>query len=513
MDTVTAYGAAGVVAVFLLSIPLLRLRRTRLRLRLPPSPAAIPFLGHLHLIEKPLHATLARLAGRYGPVFSLRLGSRHVVAVCSAACAKQCFTEHDVTFASRPQFPSLMVVSFGCTDLPTCPYGAYWRHLRRVATVELLSAHRVGCISGDIAKEVHAMVSRLARAGGGAGAALVKLKRSIFEVSVSALMETIAQTRTSRAEADVDMDMSPEAQELKEWMDEIIPLMGAANTWDFLPPVLWWLDVFGVRRKLLAAVGRRDAFIQRLIDMERLRRMDSMSESTNKSMIARLLSLQKTEPETYTDNMILALCASMFSAGTETTATTLEWAMSLLLNHPDTLVKAQAEIDACVGTTRLLHADDLPRLRYLHCIISETLRLYPGVPTLIPHESTADCTVGGYDVPRGTMLLVNVYAIHREPATWEDPAMFRPERFEGRRAQGLFMMPFGMGRRKCPGEALALHVLGLVLGTLLQCFHWDRVGDAPVDMGEGDGMTLPKAVPLEALCTPRAAMLDVLGKL
>lgn len=309
MDTVTAY-VATVLAFFLFSIPLLRLRRTHLRLRLPPSPAAIPFLGHLHLVEKPLHATLARLAGHYGPVFSFRLGSRDVVAVCSAACAKQCFTEHDVTFASRPQFPSLMVVSFGCTDLPTCPYGAYWRQLRRVATVELLSAHRVGYISGDIANEVHAMVSRLARAApAGAGAALVKLKRSIFEISVSALMETIAQTRTSRTEADVDMDMSPEAQELKEWMDEIIPLMGAANTWDFLPPVLWWLDVFGVRRKLLAAVGRRDAFIQRLIDIERLRLDSGGSESTKKSMIARLLSLQKTEPETYTDNMILALCS------------------------------------------------------------------------------------------------------------------------------------------------------------------------------------------------------------
>jgi cytochrome P450 len=203
----------------------------------------------------------------------------------------------------------------------------------------------------------------------------------------------------------------------------------------------------------------------------------------------------------------------MFSAGTETTATTVEWAMSLLLNHPDTLAKAQAEMDMAVGTNRLLTADDLPRLGYLHCIISETLRLYPAVPMMIPHESSADCMVGGYRIPSDTTLLVNAYAIQRDPATWEDPEEFRPERFQGGNAEGLFMMPFGMGRRKCPGEALALRTLGLVLGMLVQCFHWDRVTDAQVDMAEAGGITLLKAVPLEALCRPRAGMVDAINKL
>ncbi|CAN6297698.1 unnamed protein product [Urochloa humidicola] len=205
----------------------------------------------------------------------------------------------------------------------------------------------------------------------------------------------------------------------------------------------------------------------------------------------------------------------MFSGGAETTATTAEWAMSLLLNHPETMKKAQAEIDACVGTSRLLGADDVPRLAYLQCIISETLRLYPVVPTLIPHESTADCAVGGHHVPAGTMLLVNVYAIHRDPATWPDPAAFRPERFEGGGGgDGMFVMPFGMGRRKCPGETLALRTLGLVLGTLLQCFDWEAVGGAAgVDMAEGVGITLPRAVPLEAMCKPRQDMLPVLQEL
>ncbi|CAN6322523.1 unnamed protein product [Urochloa humidicola] len=464
--------------------------------RLPPSPPAIPVIGHLHLLGKPIHAALARLADRYGPVFYLRLGSRAAVVVSSAALARECFTEHDVCFANRPRFPTLMLVSYGGATLPMCRYGGYWRNLRRVATVQLLSAHRVSCMLPAISGEVRAM------------------KRRLFEVSLSALMETIARTKTSRTEADADTDMSPEAQEFMKAIDVFIPLLSAANTWDYLP-VLRWLDVFGVRKKIMAAVGARDAFLQRLIDTER-RRMDDGggSDSEKKSMIGVLLSLQKSEPEVYTDTTIMALCSSMFSGGAETTATTAEWAMSLLLNHPDALKKAQAEIDASVGTSRLLGADDVPRLAYLQCIVSETLRLYPVVPTLIPHESTADCAVGGHHVPAGTMLLVNVYAIHRDPAMWADPAVFRPERFEGGGGDGLFVMPFGMGRRKCPGEALALRTLGLVLGTLLQCFDWEGVdGAAGVDMAEGVGITLPRAVPLEAMCKPRQDMLPVLQEL
>ncbi|KAL6637909.1 hypothetical protein ACP70R_025481 [Stipagrostis hirtigluma subsp. patula] len=430
---------------------------------------------------------------RHGPVFYMRLGSRRAVVVSSPECARDCFTEHDVAFADRPQLPSQMLVNYGGATLSTANYGPYWRNLRRVASVQLLSAHRVSCMSGVIAAEVRAMLRRVHRAAAAApgGAARIQLNRRLFELSLSVLMETIARTKTSRTEADANTDMSPEAREFKQIVEEVMQHLSTDNLWDYIP-MLWW-----------------DAFLRRLIDAER-RRLDDGDESEKNSMIAVLLTLQKSEPEVYTDTMITALCANLFSTGTETTSITIEWAMSLLLNHPEALRKAQAEIDAAVGTSRLLTADDVPRLRYLDCIISETLRLYPAAPLLLAHQSSADCRVGGYDVPRGTMLLVNAYAIHRDPAVWEAADEFRPERFEGGAAEGRLLLPFGMGRRKCPGDTLALRTIGMELGTLLQCFDWDRVDGVEVDMTESGGLTVPRAVPLEAICKPRAAMRNVL---
>ena len=177
--------------------------------------------------------------------------------------------------------------------------------------------------------------------------------------------------------------------------------------------------------------------------------------------------------------------------------------MSLLLNHPRALEKARAEIDNYVGTNRLIDEPDLSKLPYLHNIIQETFRLFPAAPLLLPHMSSDACQIGGFDIPGGTMLLVNAWQIHRDPTIWEDPGSFKPERFEGVKVESSKLMPFGMGRRVCPGSGLAQRVVGLALGSLIQCFEWERIGGEEVDLAEGKGVTMPKAVPLEAKCKAR----------
>lgn len=184
----------------------------------------------------------------------------------------------------------------------------------------------------------------------------------------------------------------------------------------------------------------------------------------------------------------------------------MEWAFSLLLNHKHVLEKARDEIDIHVGTNRLVDESDMANLPYLLCIVNETLRMYPAGPLLVPHESSDDCVVAGYHVPRGTMLIVNQWAIHRDPNLWTDPEKFIPERFEGlegKARDGFRFMPFGFGRRSCPGDGLAMRLVGLTLGLLIQCFDWERVSEEMVDMSEGPGLTMPKAQPLVAKCRPR----------
>ena len=151
----------------------------------------------------------------------------------------------------------------------------------------------------------------------------------------------------------------------------------------------------------------------------------------------------------------------------------MEWAMSLLLNHPQVIKKAQNEIDTVIGTDRLIDESDVINLPYLRCIINETQRLYPVGPLLVPHESSEDCIVSGYKIPSGTMLLVNQWAIHHDPNIWVDPERFDPERFEGLEGtkDGFKFMPFGSGRRSCHGEGLTMRVIRLTLRLLLQCFE------------------------------------------
>ncbi|XP_065009172.1 cytochrome P450 81Q32-like [Musa acuminata AAA Group] len=481
---------------------------------LPPSPPSLPFIGHLHLCRKPLHRCLARLTALHGPVLLLRFGARPVLVVASPAAADECFTTHDITFANRPSLPSRKYLSYKNNDtLVFASYGPYWRNLRRIATVEVLSSHRLRSSSDARAHEVRSMARELLRAcdAPADGLAKVELKSRLFKLAMNVLMRTIAGKRYSGEEGVV----SEESKRFMVTVEEILALIGASNVGDFIP-LLWWVDYGGVRRKLRRLHRVRDEFLQQLIDELRTRGSEespTTEAKEEKTTMSDLLSLQKTDPENYSDQIIKSLIASLLSAGTDATANTIEWAMSLRLNHPNAMDKTRAEIDARVGNGRLLDESDLPSLPYLHCVVAETLRMYPAGPLLVPHESSDECVVGGFHVPRGTILLVNAYAMHRDPKTWDEPARFMPERFEGGKGEGKWMAPFGMGRRKCPGEGLAARMVGLVLGTLIQCFEWGRVGDNEVDMAEGSGLSLPKAVALEATCHPRPSLAHLLSEL
>jgi cytochrome P450 len=201
----------------------------------------------------------------------------------------------------------------------------------------------------------------------------------------------------------------------------------------------------------------------------------------------------------------------LLTAGTDTSALTTEWAMAELLTHPEAMRKARADIDAIVGTGRLVEESDISNLPYLQCVVKETLRLRPVGPVIPAHEAMEDCTVGGFRVRRGTMILVNAWAIHRDSNIWDAPEEFRPERFMDRDTVTASMLPFGLGRRRCPGEGLAMRLVPLTLAALLQCFEWDIGEGSTIDMAEGAGLTMPMATPLAAVCRPRQFVKSVLS--
>lgn len=284
-----------------------------------------------------------------------------------------------------------------------------------------------------------------------------------------------------------------EAKFVRQLVAEVVISSGAGNPADYLSVVRWFTNY----EKRIKDLGNRfDTFLQRIVDEKRA------DKEKGQTMIDRLLSLQETQPDYYTDDIIKGLILSLTIGGTDTTAVTLEWAMSNLLNYPEVLRKARNEIDDKIGFDRLVDEPDIVKLPYLQNIVSETLRLYPAVPLLLPHLSSNDCKVAGYDVPRGTMVLTNVWAMLRDPTLWEAAEMFKPERFD-KAGEADKLLPFGMGRRACPGAGLAQRLVSLVLGTLVQCFEWERVGDELVDMTEDKGATLPKLVPLRTMCKAR----------
>ncbi|XP_059637059.1 cytochrome P450 81Q32-like [Cornus florida] len=477
---------------------------------LPPSPfPTLPILGHLHLLKKPLHRTLSDLSARYGPIFLLRFGSRPVLIVSSPSAAEECLAKNDIVFANRPRLLFGKIIGYNYSNLVWAPYGDHWRNLRRISSIEILSSHRLQMLAGVRADEVRLMTRKLFRAYADQ---TVDMKKVFFELLLNVMMRMIAGKRYY-GETVEDVE---EATRFREIVAETFHLGGATNMGDYLP-VLSWLGVNGLEKKLMVLHKKRDGLIQELIEQHRRGMKSDCSESKErkKTMIEVLLSLQQTEPEYYTDEIIRGMMLVLLSAGTDTSAGTLEWGLSLLLNNPEALKKAQIEIDNQVGQNRLIDESDLSKLPYLHCIINETLRMYPAGPMLVPHESSEECTIGGFRIPHGTMLMVNLWAIQNDPKIWVDPRKFKPERFQDLEGSkdGFKLFPFGTGRRGCPGEGLAIRMVGLALGSLVQCFEWERVSQEMIDMTEGTGLTLPKAQPLLAKCRPRPIMLNLLSQI
>ncbi|XP_022765955.1 cytochrome P450 81E8-like [Durio zibethinus] len=464
----------------------------------PPSPfPCLPIIGHFYLLKKTLHRTLSQISNRNGDIVLLQFGSRPVLVVSSPSAAEECFARNDIIFANRPGLLIGKHLGYNHTSLVLASYGENWRNLRGIASIEILSATRLQMLASIRNDEVKSLIRKFLDHQNQS----VEMRTAFFELTLNVMMGMLAGKRYYGE----NLEDVEEARRFGEIHVETFKLIAKINIGDFLP----WVKSIDFEKKLIECRNKRDKFMQDLIEQQRRRMMNNCDATRKKTMIEVFLSLQESEPEYYSDQIIRALVLVLLLAGTDTTVNAMEWAFSLLLNHPEVLKKAKAEIDNRVGYHRLIDESDLAQLPYLHCIINETLRMYPSAPLLLPHESSNECLLGGFHIPRGTTLLVNMWAIQNDPKIWVDPTRFFPERLEGLEGtrDGFRLMPFGSGRRGCPGENLGLRMVGLTLGSLIQCFEWSRIGKELVNMREGAGFTMRKAQPLEAKCTPCPTML------
>ncbi|KAE8709926.1 Cytochrome P450 82C4 [Hibiscus syriacus] len=509
-------GMAGIFAFLLFSYTLFRAvvnpKSSNTKMKPPEIAGGRPFLGHLHLLggSKPAHITFGNFADEYGPVFTVRLGVHPTLIVSSSEVAKECFTTNDKAFASRPRTLAAELLGFNFAMFGFSPYGPYWRHIRKIATLEILSNSRLEKLKHVRESEAKESIKRLYElvTSGGSKQVVVNMMRWFWTVNINTVFKIVIGKRYSEVENSHEEE---ENEQRRKAVRDFFALTGTFTVADSLP-FLRWLDLGGHEKAMKKTVKKLDQILEECLVEHKRKRNSGKPAGEHDEFMGIMLSLLEDAgklPSYDADTINKATCLAIILGGTDTTTVTITWALSLLLNHRDILRKAQQELDTFVGKDRLVQESDMKNLQYLQAIVKETTRLYPAAPLSVPHESVEDCTTAGYFIPAGTRLLVNISKLQRDPNLWPDPDEFRPERFLTThkhvdvRGQNFEFIPFGSGRRVCPGISFALQVLNINLAALLQSFDITTPHDEAVDMREGAGLTNLKATPLNVVFTPR----------
>ncbi|KAF8399586.1 hypothetical protein HHK36_015454 [Tetracentron sinense] len=484
-----------------------------LPLPLPPGPKPWPIIGNLpHLGLKP-HHSLAAMARTYGPLIHLRLGSVHVVVAASSSIASQFLKTHDSKFSSRPPNSGAKHIAYNYHDLVFAPYGPRWRMLRKICSVHLFSNKALDDFCHVRQEEVAVLTSALV----GSGVAPVNLGQLLNVCTTNTLARAILGRRVF-GDGGGGGGEDYKAEEFKDMVVELMVLAGEFNVGDFVP-VLDWLDLQGVVAKMKKLHARFDAFLSGILEEHKINGGDGSGAQRQTDLLSTLIALKEDVDDDggkLTDTEIKALLLNLFVAGTDTSSSTVEWALAEIIRHPNILAQAQRELDSVVGQDRLVTESDLTQLTFLEAIVKETFRLHPSTPLSLPRIASESCEINGYFIPKDSTLLVNVWAIARDPEIWTEPLKFRPERFlpgsehahMDVKGNDFEVIPFGAGRRICAGMSLGLRMVQLLTATLVHGFDWVLPEGQVVEklnMEEAYGLTLQRFAPLMVHPQPRLA--------
>ncbi|KAK4268243.1 hypothetical protein QN277_024926 [Acacia crassicarpa] len=493
-------------------------QRTEGKLLAPEPSGALPILGHLHLLgaQAPLAHILASFADKYGPIFTIRLGAFPALVVSSQDAIKDCFTTNDKTLAYRPKSSHGVYFGYNMAGFGFAPDGPYWRKMRKLVMLELLSARRVESLRYVYESEIDVFIGDLYSYIGENNKRRVVICEWLERLTVNIIVRMIAGKRYFGNLKDVDDE---EARRVVKLIKDFMHISGEFVPSDMIPFLGWFPWEGKVLRSMKKIASDLDTLASSWVEEHRVKKKKEESSEKQDFIDFMLSVIEEDDSELgYTrDTIIKSNILGLILAGADTTAINMTWMLASLLNNKHVLKRAQEEINLQVGNQRWVQTSDTKNLPYLQAILKETLRLYPAGPLLVPHEAAQDCYICGYYIPKGTRVFANVWKLHRDPTIWPQPERFVPERFmttendgggggeivDDNEGRHFSYLPFGSGRRACPGSNLGMQVSLLTLARLLQAFELQVEDDETVDMREGASITLPKATPLEVVLTPR----------
>ncbi|KAJ9139918.1 hypothetical protein P3X46_030610 [Hevea brasiliensis] len=452
---------------------------------LPPGPKAWPIVGNLLHIGKMPHISMANHAKAHGPLISLRLGTRVLIVGSSPMAATEILKTNDRFLSGRcvPKanpYRSQELDRISLVWAPHCTEG--WKSLRALCRTELFSAKAIESQASMREKKVAQMVKFLESRQG-------KVV-DIGEVVFTTVFNTLSNLLFSKDF--IGLEDKGVASGLKNLIWKMMELGTTPNIADFYP-ILAGLDPQGLRRKSLKYI--QEMFAVWGIYIKERRQKHGQDAPKNDFLDVFLAN-------GFQDDQINWLTLELFSAGTDTTTTTIEWAVAELIKNKQVMRKVREELEREINKD-YIHESNVSQLPYLNACIKETLRLHPPAPFLVPRRAIENCEVMNYTIPKDSQILVNVWATGRDPSAWEDPLLFKPERFLNSsldlKGHDYEFLPFGSGRRICPGLPMATRQLPMILASLIHCFDWSLENNedpAELNMTEKFGITLQKEHPL-----------------
>ncbi|CAI9088253.1 OLC1v1022534C1 [Oldenlandia corymbosa var. corymbosa] len=464
---------------------------TSAKSQLPPGPWKLPLIGNLHqLVGSPPHLTLRDLANKYGPIMHLQLGEISTIVVSSPETAKQVLQTHDLNFASRPPIAASEIIAYNSTNIAFAPYGDYWRQLRKICTSELLSLSRVQSFRPVRDEETSTLMQSIASNAGSS----VNLTKLIISSVYAATTRVAFGKKNSEREAFIST------------VHEFLQL-ASGFSFDDIYPSMKLLHVFsGVKSKLNSLHKKADRILNNIIKDHKSgfaanTGNNNHPDQAHRDLVDVLLKYHDDENLDFslTNDNIKAVLLDIFTAGSGTSAKTVDWAMLEMIKKPRILEKAQEEVREVFKSKGRVDESSLDKLKYMKSVIKETLRLHPPAPLLLPRLANERCEINGYEIPAKTRVLVNAWAINRHPSYWNDAETFYPERFlDGKfdfKGTNFEYIPFGAGRRICPGIQFGMATVELLLAKLLYHFDWslpDGMKPEELDTAEAFGLSVKR---------------------